>query len=208
VNVSGRDTTAILATAIPGFQDMEAPHPVTGVTMMLSSIIMELNDRHRWSREAIADWLDTLPLNLEIQPFDEIKNPNQCDCPQCKGVEPPWMQLTPPNIEWDEPITLKPAPKLPDSVKWTVAKPAFPEWAKEQKPTFEVELEFCQPVVQIETAITPELMGLLAKNVPPDLLEQFEQKLKSGEYVQSTGPFGTTYEFKFDPPKEEKGKKK
>lgn len=40
------------------------PDPVymTGVFGM----VMHLNDDHRWSRERIADWLDTLDLDLEV----------------------------------------------------------------------------------------------------------------------------------------------
>lgn len=33
--------------------------------------IVHLNDRHRWSREQIADWLDTLDIDLTIKPPEE-----------------------------------------------------------------------------------------------------------------------------------------
>jgi hypothetical protein len=32
----------------------------------LKAAIVHLNDRHHWTREDIADWLDTLPLDLTI----------------------------------------------------------------------------------------------------------------------------------------------
>lgn len=35
--------------------------------MTLSSIIVILNDRHKWTREQIADWLDSLDLDLEFK---------------------------------------------------------------------------------------------------------------------------------------------
>jgi hypothetical protein len=33
----------------------------------LSDIIIHLNDEHKWSRERIADWLDTLPVDLSFK---------------------------------------------------------------------------------------------------------------------------------------------
>jgi hypothetical protein len=35
-------------------------HPVTEVRLPLANVIMNLNDAHHWTREAIAEWLDTL----------------------------------------------------------------------------------------------------------------------------------------------------
>jgi hypothetical protein len=32
----------------------------------LGGIIQHLNDRHLWSRERVADWLDTLDLDLTV----------------------------------------------------------------------------------------------------------------------------------------------
>ena len=34
--------------------------PVTREQMMALSAVRELNDRHRWTREQIADWVDTI----------------------------------------------------------------------------------------------------------------------------------------------------
>jgi hypothetical protein len=47
------------------------PHPVVvrpagQGDKRLSVVIMELNDIYLWSREKIADWLDTLDVNLTI----------------------------------------------------------------------------------------------------------------------------------------------
>lgn len=41
--------------------------PMCGNSTTLSRTIIHLNDACRWTREEIADWLDTLELNLEIQ---------------------------------------------------------------------------------------------------------------------------------------------
>lgn len=48
-----------LASEIPGI-DMVVKHPVTKADRSIDEIIMDLNDNHGWSREKIADWLDTL----------------------------------------------------------------------------------------------------------------------------------------------------
>ena len=37
-----------------------AQHPVLGDTYLVITIIRELNDLHRWTREAIADWVATV----------------------------------------------------------------------------------------------------------------------------------------------------
>ena len=38
---------------------MRVTQPVSGEDMLALSAIRELNDRHRWTREQIADWIDT-----------------------------------------------------------------------------------------------------------------------------------------------------
>jgi hypothetical protein len=40
---------------------MVAKNPVTGKEGSIENIIIHLNDHEKWSREQIADWLDTLP---------------------------------------------------------------------------------------------------------------------------------------------------
>lgn len=44
---------------LPGMKQLEK-HPVTGDMLYLRSIIMNLNDDYKWSREKIADWIETL----------------------------------------------------------------------------------------------------------------------------------------------------
>ena len=39
----------------------------------VSRTIMHLNDWHRWTREAIADWLDTLDIDLTVK-REEVTN--------------------------------------------------------------------------------------------------------------------------------------
>lgn len=60
--------------------------PDCGEISSLNNIIMHLNDVARWSREEIADWLDT----LDNQPiFYPDTCPEDCECELCK-----------PNINW------------------------------------------------------------------------------------------------------------
>lgn len=42
--------------------DRRVIHPVTGHDMNLTVAITTLNDDHDWTREGIADWLDTITL--------------------------------------------------------------------------------------------------------------------------------------------------
>lgn len=51
----------------PGCGNHEPAAPMQPI----ASVIVELNDRHLWTREQIADWLDTLPYDLTIQPASE-----------------------------------------------------------------------------------------------------------------------------------------
>jgi len=37
----------------------------------LASMIQHLNDYHKWTRERIADWLDSLDVDLSLQPVGE-----------------------------------------------------------------------------------------------------------------------------------------
>ena len=50
---------AHMAQNLPGVQ-MVVTCPVTGVTRRLFDIIIDLNDNRGWSREKIADWIETL----------------------------------------------------------------------------------------------------------------------------------------------------
>jgi hypothetical protein len=49
----------------------EVKHPVAGYTYPLRKVIMSLNDHHGWTREQIADWLETLDININMQPKEE-----------------------------------------------------------------------------------------------------------------------------------------
>ncbi len=63
--VFGSEVTHKLARVLPGLST-EVKHPVTGETGEISTWIISLNDRYRWSRERIADWLDTLDADLRF----------------------------------------------------------------------------------------------------------------------------------------------
>lgn len=46
---------------LPDAGRMSVTCPICHVVGRLPQIVIDLNDCHRWTREAIADWLDTLP---------------------------------------------------------------------------------------------------------------------------------------------------
>lgn len=54
-----------LAALIPNIR-ARVKNPVTGAMDSLNTVIVVLNDTHKWSREQIADWLDTLDLDLRF----------------------------------------------------------------------------------------------------------------------------------------------
>lgn len=59
LDVLYRKDIASLASAIPGIHQ-NVTHPETKQEGSLYHIIQELNDSHGWSREKIADWIETL----------------------------------------------------------------------------------------------------------------------------------------------------
>lgn len=57
---------------LPGMTK-QVRHPVTKDQARLESVIIDLNDDHRWTREQIADWLDTLSVDLRF-PTERKRN--------------------------------------------------------------------------------------------------------------------------------------
>lgn len=57
-----------LIDACPGL-DKEVKHPLTGQVRAVRRIVMNLNDEHNWTYQQIADWLDTLDVDLSITPL-------------------------------------------------------------------------------------------------------------------------------------------
>lgn len=55
---------------IPGLF-VKVKNPVSGETQAIRDIIINLNDYSGWSREAIADWLETLDENPIITPRED-----------------------------------------------------------------------------------------------------------------------------------------
>ncbi|WMI33497.1 hypothetical protein SEA_KENREY_110 [Streptomyces phage Kenrey] len=51
---------------LPGVHEM-VKHPVSGNRNTLERVIISLNDQHKWTREEIADWLDTLDIDLTFK---------------------------------------------------------------------------------------------------------------------------------------------
>jgi len=65
-----------LKALIPGLEDMKVSCPKMATdechwksTATLLSVIVHLNDRHTWTRERIADWLETLDFDLSMTPI-------------------------------------------------------------------------------------------------------------------------------------------
>jgi hypothetical protein len=62
--------TAALRSTIPGF-DQLVGCPECPWRQELGNVVIHLNDSHEWTRARIADWLDTLDLDLEFHLREE-----------------------------------------------------------------------------------------------------------------------------------------
>lgn len=70
------DDPSTLASKLPGVSGLKALHPVTKKEGTLHTIIISLNDSYGWTREAIADWIESTFDTKDIA-FDlpkEVKN--------------------------------------------------------------------------------------------------------------------------------------
>lgn len=73
-SASGAAVVRQLSEVVPALENHTVTCPAPGfncppgVPSTLAGMIIHLNDRHQWSRERIADWLDTLPIDLTLQP--------------------------------------------------------------------------------------------------------------------------------------------
>jgi hypothetical protein len=75
------EITKVFHDLIPGFAKMEQPCPTPDDTCagfkpprFLQDTIIHLNDLHKWSRERIAEWLETLDHDLTFKTPEEVKN--------------------------------------------------------------------------------------------------------------------------------------
>jgi hypothetical protein len=73
------DSGALLRTVLPALETARVDCPACAddprnpsQEMILSSMVIHLNDTHRWAREAIADWLETLDVDLSFPVPDTI----------------------------------------------------------------------------------------------------------------------------------------
>lgn len=57
-----------LVAIFPVLDSWRGPCPACWGSGTTLSLILHLNDWHRWSRDAIADWLETLDVDLTVQP--------------------------------------------------------------------------------------------------------------------------------------------
>lgn len=69
----GGDSPSRYTNQIPGL-NVKVKHPVVDGSFSLSTVIMDLNDTHRWTREQIADWLETLDENPILNNPKENEN--------------------------------------------------------------------------------------------------------------------------------------
>lgn len=56
---------------LPGIHEM-VNHPITKHRQSIEKIVISLNDYHKWTREEIADWLDTLDVDLTFKVKEDI----------------------------------------------------------------------------------------------------------------------------------------
>lgn len=68
VGSSKSDMAAI--NSLPGIFE-NAKHPVNNSVQQIRSIIIDLNDHHGWTREQVADWLETLDVDLRFKSEDD-----------------------------------------------------------------------------------------------------------------------------------------
>lgn len=68
-----------LTKLVPALKDFKTKCPwctcnnIACMTLPIPSIVMHLNDIHKWTREQIADWLDTLDVDLTIKPVEKLE---------------------------------------------------------------------------------------------------------------------------------------
>lgn len=98
-----------LAKLVPAISGEAFPCPVDECAQrsIISSLIPHINDLHKWSREAIADWLDSLDVDLTIRPVD--KETQECPSESMPSEPLPVavsdMTLTVP-LSWYSTLTL------------------------------------------------------------------------------------------------------
>lgn len=68
----GSEVVTRIAARVPGL-DAIVKHPAGDIANTVSAVIISLNDRHGWSRERIADWLDTLDVDLRFPATDDAE---------------------------------------------------------------------------------------------------------------------------------------
>lgn len=71
-------TVRALAEIVPAIRTARAECPAcpegARTPQNIATVIVGLNDQHKWTREQIADWLDMLPIDLTIQPKGQQEN--------------------------------------------------------------------------------------------------------------------------------------
>lgn len=65
MSLSSKEKDSYLCQMFPELNQMSVC-PVTGDRFNIKTIVYFLNDEYNWPREQIADWLETLDVNLTI----------------------------------------------------------------------------------------------------------------------------------------------
>jgi hypothetical protein len=64
---TGEKVLTTIARLVPDLERLGLC-PACGLGSPYNHLVMHLNDTHRWTREQIADWLETLDINININP--------------------------------------------------------------------------------------------------------------------------------------------
>lgn len=57
---------SVWSQELPGVNEL-VKNPMTDVLSPLREVIINLNDRHKWTREKIADWIETLDIDTRFK---------------------------------------------------------------------------------------------------------------------------------------------
>jgi hypothetical protein len=68
--VANSNNPSYLSQQLPGVME-KVKHPVDGYMYQLRDVIMSLNDTYKWSREKIADWVETLDVDTRFKLKEE-----------------------------------------------------------------------------------------------------------------------------------------
>ena len=89
--VNGNEIARVLGKIVP---DLMTFHPCPACSLKnktILSVVIHLNDGHGWTREKIADWLETLDIDLTIQPLKKKEKESYADP---NAIQEQYIQLS------------------------------------------------------------------------------------------------------------------